>query len=393
MRLTPLFLIVFLTCCCSAFGQPAKLHLAEEEIQAIINSPVKVDAKIEELTELILQPTNLAVEVSVLQTILLLEPYSEYAHCNLGIAYSRISELLMRIGVSNDALNFIHRGLKHEELCSDYNSKRVCNMIGKLGSFHLLGGNLDSALFYFRRAERYTDTMRDPIWHSSAMNNLGMAWMAAKKYDSAYVHYNSSIFDLSDQNEAHDHLLGSITDNLAEWHENQEEYELAKQRHEENVGRFAKYHDTLHLAQSWLGIVRTEWALENILRSDEALDSAFYFLEKYSQQPSRRAEMMVEYYRLRSEVARSEGKDKLALVASDSALIWEQRHYELDKEALKAMISVLNESDLARVARERGLRKELLELKDESHKRLLIIIVISILAAVLVLAGFVKKRK
>lgn len=103
--------------------------------------------------------------------------------------------------------------------------------------------------------------------------------------------------------------------------------------------------------------------------------------------------MMVEYYRLRSEVVRSEVKDKLALVAADSALIWEQRHYELDKEALKAMIAVLNESDLARVARERGLRKELLELKDESHKRLLIIIVISILAAVLVLAGFVRKRK
>jgi len=266
-------------------------------------------------------------------------------------------------------------------------------MIGKLGSFHLLAGNVDSSLFYFRMAEQYTDTMNDPIWHSSAMNNLGMAWMEAGSYDSAYMHFNSSIFDLSDLNEDHQHLLGSITDNLARWHETQEEYELAKQRHRENVVLFNKFSDTLHVASSWLGVVRAEWVLENIEAASEAMDSAFYFLNRYNGEPSKRAEIMVEYYRLRSNVLRSDGRDQLALAAADSALVWEQRHYGFDKRTLKDMIAVLNQSDLARGARERGLRKELSELKDRSHDRLIIIIVGSIITALLILAGFIRRRQ
>lgn len=368
------------------------LYLTESEIQSIVRNSELVDAKIEELTALVLQPVPLKDEVSILQTILLLEPYSNNAHCDLGIVYSRISELVMRVGVSTDALSFIHRGLRHEELCSGYNSKRVCGMIGKMGSFHLISENIDSSLYYFKKAALYTDTMSDPLWHASAMNNLGMAWSAAGFQDSVYIHYNSAIFNLNNSSLDHESLLGSITDNLALWHEKEGEHELARQRHSENVSRFTKLKDTLHTAQAWMGVTLTHWVLGSKKRALVGLDSAYSLMQSYTSEEPRRAEMFVKYYQLKSGLLRDDSNFRGSAEAADSALVWEQRHNELSQNALKLMLTVLNESDLARVRRERGLRKDLLQVKQQSHNRLLLLIGSLLILAVSLFYSFLRNK-
>lgn len=375
-----------------AEAQTNELFLSESEIQSIVNNSDKVDAKIEELTAQMFNRTELRDEISLLQTILILEPYSQDAHCSLGIAYGRISELVMRVGASEDARKLIHTGLWHEQLCSDYNSKRVCSMLGKLGSFHLIAGNLDSSLHYFRIAEAYTDTMRDPVWHSSALNNLGMACKAAGKRDSAYMHYNASIFELNNNSEEHQSLLGSITDNLAQWHEDNGELHLAEQRHEENIERFKLLKDTLHLAQAFIGAARTKWELNKGSVSFQYMDSAYQLMSSYTQEAPRRAGMIVDQFHLKSKLYREMGKFEDALQAADSALAWEKRHNELNGEALMAMFSVLKESEVARVRRERSLRKDLLESEDKAHSRLIMLIVSIIVIVAAGISIAIRKR-
>jgi tetratricopeptide (TPR) repeat protein len=264
-------------------------------------------------------------------------------------------------------------------------------MLGKLGSFHLIAGNIDSSLYYFRIAETYTDTMTDPVWHSSALNNLGMACNAAGKRDSAYMHYNASIFELNNKSEDHQSLLGSITDNLAEWHEDNGEMHLAEQRHEENIERFKRLKDTLHLAHAFLGVSRTKWALDRNTVAFQYLDSAYQLLVTYSQEQPRKAGMMVDQFHLRSKLFRDVGNYEGALRSADSALAWEKQHNELNGEALMAMFSVLKESEVARVRRERSLRKDLLDSKDIAHNRLILLIV-SIIVAIAVGISFAVRK-
>jgi hypothetical protein len=294
-------------------AQTSSLFLSETEIQSIVNSSDKVDAKIDQLTGQLFKPNSLRDEIAVLQSILILEPYANNANCSLGIAYGRISEIVMRVGASEEAKKLIHTGLSYEQRCSDYNSKRVCSMLGKLGSFRLIAGNIDSSLYYFRIAETYTDTMTDPVWHSSALNNFGMACNAAGKRDSAHMHYNASIFELNNKSEDHQSLLGSITDNLAEWHEDNGEMHLVEQRHEENIERFKILKDTLHLAQAFLGVSRTKWALDRNTVAFQYLDSAYQLLRTYSQEQPRKAGMMVDQFHLRSKLFRDVGDFEDAL--------------------------------------------------------------------------------
>jgi hypothetical protein len=72
-------------------------------------------------------------------------------------------------------------------------------------------------------------------------------------------------------------------------------------------------------------------------------------------------------------------------------LAWEKQHNELNGEALMAMFSVLKESEVARVRRERSLRKDFLDSKDKAHNRLILLIV-SIIVVIAVEISFAVRK-
>jgi hypothetical protein len=119
MKQPCLFICLAITVVLSANAQTGELFLSESEIQSIVSSTDKVDAKIDVLTAQLFKPNALRDEIALLQTILILEPYFQDAHCSLGIAYGRISEIVMRVGASEEAKKLIHTGLSYEHRCSD----------------------------------------------------------------------------------------------------------------------------------------------------------------------------------------------------------------------------------------------------------------------------------
>jgi hypothetical protein len=141
-----------------------------------------------------------------------------------------------------------------------------------------------------------------------------------------------------------------------------------------------------------MGVARTNWVLGLKKRALVGLDSAYSLMQAYTNEQPRRAEMFVKYYQLKSRLLRDDSNFRASAEALDSALVWEQRHNELSQGALKLMLTALNESDLARVRRERGLRKDLLEVKQQSHNRLLLLICSLLVFAVSLLYSFLRNK-
>lgn len=375
-------------------AQSTYLHLSEQEMQEIIGSPSSVDERIRELQRLADSTTSLAEEVSALQTIILLEPHSANSFCELTYTYNSISELLMRMDASEAGILMTHKAMQMGKRCDSYTEAQTYNHIGKLGSFHMLAHNLDSALYYFRWAEMYSDTVRDPIWHAGALNNLGMVWTEIGKLDSAYSYYNQAIFGLDPSLEEHQVLLGSITDNLAQWHRDKGNHTVALQLFSENINRYRNLKDTLGVVKSMLGTAEAYMDLDRTKDAEPILDSIKAWIFPYTKFPNLRAKQVMTYQRLRKRECLSRKDLPCAMNALEESLVWQQRIDSIRSRTKQLIIGSLNQGEIWRFNREVSLRNRQCQLQDLADDRLGTIRLLGgVVAALLLALGFVLLKR
>ncbi|MCF8275550.1 MAG: tetratricopeptide repeat protein [Flavobacteriales bacterium] len=378
----------------SVSGQSLGLLLSEGDLQRISRSPEMVDAKIKELQERADSTSSLAEKVSLLQTIILLEPHSRDAYCELSLTYDRIGELLMQVNASSAAIQMTHNAIRLTKYCDRFSSDAVYNHLGKLGTFHLLSHNYDSALYYFRQSENFSDTMLDPIWHASAMNNLGMVWMELGNFDSAYTYYNSAVFGLNSAVPEHQHMLGSVTDNLAKWHKINTDYSVALQLFSQNVERYRPFQDTMHMVKSLLGQAEAQLALEQFSEAEATLDSIEAWLRPFKKLSVRRAEQMLDYFRLQRALCGSNKKPACELQMADSLLVWQQLNFDINEETQRLMLGAINQAEFTRFNREKALRSRLnsMEHRSSEHDKPLIAL-LALACAIIVFLSYRLFRK
>lgn len=384
------FLLLFL----DGFGQSSYLYISENELEEIIRSPENVNAKITELQDIAARTNSLTEKVTALQTIVLLEGHALHAECDLSSAYAQMAELTMQMNATKDALLLSHKTLSLAQKCEGINAIVIYNHIGRLGSFHMLANNLDSALFYFRLAETYSDTIAEPLWHASSLNNLGMVWTKLNKPDSAYSYFNQAIFGLNTSNEEHRHFLGNVNDNLAEWHQQKGNLTVAKQFYQENIELSHSFYDTVYVMHGMLGLSRILLEEGNFKQAHLMLDSVAYWLPLTHTTEAIKAKQMGRYYTLREELYTLEKKYELALKASKDALEWHMRGDSIAQIPSTLLIRALNGLAISRVNQEVELRNRIFELEQTSSKQLKIgSAIVALLLVLTVVFGLKSRRK
>lgn len=352
------FLFLLLTSMVS-MAQPSGLVLTQDEMEEVIKHPAQVDQLIADYQREVDRAADLGTKIAYLQTIILLEPHSNNAYCVLLRSYERISNLFMSIGLKDDALGVVHRTLALWRLCEDRDPVIFNTEIGKLGSFHLITGSKDSALFYFRKAAAFSDSITDPIWHSSALNNMGIVWDSLGNTDSSYAYYNEAIFGLNPDDDEHRHLLGSITDNLANWYLLEEDGHVADQLFTDNISRYSTFGDTAHLVKSYIGKAKALWKLNDHDKMLMVLDTAQNLLSKKSEDDLKTMEQQMKIHSLLRSYYVKKGDLKQELKVADDLMYWHMAHSMKKNETQRLMIGSLNRSELARIHRELELRSSL----------------------------------
>lgn len=379
-----LFSILLLLGVAQVQAQSTYLHLTEDEMLDILKDREQVGAKIISLKDAAEATNSVPERLSLLQTILILEPYSIGLQCEMSKVYNDLSELVMEVDARQEGLRMAHAALNRALACGK-NSEIIYNYIGRLGAFHLISGNLDSSLHYFREAAAFADTLRNPIWAASALNNLGMVWMENGQMDSAYSYYNRCIFGLNPAEPRDQNFMGAVTDNLAIWHGLNNEHKVELQLYTENVQRFRKFGDTLRVVLSMLGKADAQWALKETKQMRITLDSANYQLGLLNEQGSYYSRLKLRYHLLDKKLAALEGNMKQALVAADNALVWQHKVDSLRSEPKKLMIGALNSTEITRRNMEVRLRNELAEAEYQLDRRLYILIAVTSFALILVM--------
>ncbi|MBI1287806.1 MAG: hypothetical protein GC178_09525 [Flavobacteriales bacterium] len=375
-------------------GQSEALYLSEADIQRIIRVPEKVDQTIRQLEQRSDTTSSLAEKVSLLHTAVLLESYSRNANCELSLVYDRISELLMQINSADAAIRSTHKAMQLADLCGSFNEAEEYNHLGKLGSFFLISDQLDSALYYFRRAENYADTIANPIWHASSYNNLGMVWTRLGNADSAFTCFNNAIFGLNAAEPEHQRLLGNITDNLAQWHQVNEDANVALQLYNENIKRYLAFHDSLQLVKSYLGKARSLMLLGSMQEAKTQFDSVYPLLFGKETLDIDELEQAITYWKLFRKLNVGLNDSEEQLRAADSTNAWQQRYFLRKQETQRLMITTLIEAEFARVQREWDIRKELRKEQRNAKRWFRIVIVVSIMLLLLsVWLGYCLYRK
>lgn len=343
-----------------ATGQTKALYLSETDLQRIVRIPEKVDETIRELEVRSDTTSSLSEKVALLHTAILLESYSRNAYCELSQVYDQISELLMQINSADAAIQAAHKSRRLADLCDSFDENKEYLELGKLGSFFMISDQLDSSLYYFRKAEQYSDSLSDPIWHASAYNNLGMVWTELGNPDSAFTCFSNAIFGLNAANPTHQRLLGSITDNLAYWHLVNEDAHIALQLYNDNIRRYKQFEDPLQLAKSYLGKASTSLALGNENESGSTLDTVYPLLFSANDSMDiNRLSLAKEYWRLFRKLNGQLNNISEELRAADSLNVWQERYLLSKQETQRLMVTALSEAEFARVQREWEIRKEL----------------------------------
>jgi tetratricopeptide (TPR) repeat protein len=371
-----------------SMAQPSGLVFTQDEMEEVIKHPAQVDQLIADYQREVDRTTDLGTKIAYLQTIILLEPHSNNAYCVLLRPYERISNLFMSIGLKDDALGIVHRTLAIWRLCEDRDPVILTTETGKLGSFHLITGSKDSALFYFRRAAAFSDSITDPIWHSSALNNMGIVWDSLGNTDSSYAYYNEAIFGLNPDDDEHRHLLGSITDNLANWYLREEDGHVADQLFTDNISRYRTFGDTSHLVKSYIGKAKALWKLNEHEKMLMVLDTAQNLLSKKTEDDLKTMEQQMKIHSILRSYYTMKGDLKQELKVADDLMYWHMAHSMKKNETQRLMIASLNRSELARIHRELELRSSLtkanLQVKQMYYWTLamIIITVISIVSVI-----------
>lgn len=393
MRLFLLFVFPFLTVA-ELSAQTTGLMLSQKELEKVMDSPQEVDRLIGQFQQQADSTEDLATKISCLQTIVLLEPHAENSYCVLLLSYDRISSLLMSIGLSEDAMSMIHRTLYMWRLCEERNPVMYGTQLGKLGSFHLLSGNKDSALHYFRLALPVTEGIHDPVWHAAALNNMGIVWDSLGNADSSYTYYNAAIFGLNPDESFHRHLLGSVTDNLANWHLNEEDARVALQLFADNVERYTAFADTVHTVKSLIGKARALWKLEDRDGMMKVLQTAMAYMSETPPDELKPIEQRLEVLELQRRYYRHTRDMAQELKVMDDLLKWQSHYSQVKSETQKLMIGTLNRSEVARMYRELELRTRLASYQDRVNGQLRWIIPLLIMAGLSILMlGYQLMRK
>lgn len=393
MRILSLLAILYLSVL-GLSAQTTGLMLSQKEMEKVISKPAEVDRLITKYQGQADSTTDLATKISCLQTIVLLEPHSKNSYCLLVKSYDRISSLLMSVGLEEDAMQIIHRTFQIWRLCEERDQVMFGTQLGKLGSFHLLSGNKDSALYYFRLSLGATEVIPDPVWHAAAQNNMGIVWDSIGNRDSSYAYYNAAIFGLNADDPFHRHLLGSVTDNLANWYLQEKDAHVALQLFDDNIERYLAFEDTSHLVKSIIGQAKALRALGEFNRMLMVLDSAELYLSGTPLDNLHHLEQRLKVLDLKRKFWRDKGNLANELKVVDDLLQWQSQYDQVKSKTQKLMIGTLNRSEVARMYRELELRNRLAKCQKQSSKRFLWMAVLLGLSVItIVLLAFRLRRK
>lgn len=127
------------------------------------------------------------------------------------------------------AIPYLHRILEVEEKAEGTGTVLYEMTLGSLGAYHLEDGEDSLAYLAFRNAIHYSRNINKPIYHASAINNLGWFWEHQGNPDSAMFYYNLAR-ERTNLTERRDSLLWvSILENQSSIYRKQGEVEKSRE--------------------------------------------------------------------------------------------------------------------------------------------------------------------
>lgn len=127
----------------------------------------------------------------------------------------KIASTLSFLGAFEYGINYTKSSIELLTQQDSVDPYEVTWRIGRIGSYCLFSQQLDSALFYFRKALPWARLYGKPIYLSAAFNNLGIVH-AKINTDSAYHYFHLAKETMLLETDQDSTLLASINDNNAD---------------------------------------------------------------------------------------------------------------------------------------------------------------------------------
>lgn len=147
-------------------------------------------------------------------------------HTSLSKAFSGVGAHSYAINHSKIAISIIEK-YKEEKF-------GLIWRYGRVGTLYLLQEQLDSALFFYRKALPFAIKNDDLLFIASSYNNLGIGFSKIN-IDSALYYFNYSKEILQLDNQSDSALMSSINDNLADIYFTNEDFKLAEPLYKWNL--------------------------------------------------------------------------------------------------------------------------------------------------------------
>lgn len=257
---------------------------------------------------------------------------------------------------------------------------------GRVGSLYLLNHQVDSALFFFRKAIPMTIKNGDNVYIASAHNNLGIAYSKIDE-DSALYCFNFAKTILKHSKRNDSSLISSINDNLADLYFSKKKYSKAEPLYEWNY-IFLSSHKHFQKRASEAGIQLAEiyFLKKNFSKLESFLETLSENLDSSNYDQKRRIfHIKADYYRSIGDFE----KERISLKEEIKTLGLLQKK---GKETQEIVAARLNDYSIKRIEKQLELEKlktttqrNLLELSEQKSINRLTLIWASVFSFILVI--------
>ncbi|MGB0431251.1 MAG: hypothetical protein ACPGLV_12315 [Bacteroidia bacterium] len=126
-----------------------------------------------------------------------------------------LATTLHHLGDNQEACNQLHNAIFHAKKVRTESDFGVALKYGQIGSYFLQSDNQDSCFKNFRLGIKHISRVKKPLYHASALNNLGLAFAHFSQTDSALYSYKKGLQILDTNNNRQTRFKSLIISNIA----------------------------------------------------------------------------------------------------------------------------------------------------------------------------------